>query len=99
MKKFLLPTFLIYLFLLSNCFAQPRQNGAQEYGWQVIDPVSIPGTPGFSDLFFTDENTGWITTSTTGNIFKTIDGAASFSTQVTNFGISAICMIDANNGY
>jgi len=83
MKKFLLPTFLIYLFLLSNCFAQT-------YGWYVIDPVSISGTPGFSDLFFTDENTGWITTSTTGNIFKTINGAASFSTQV---------MIDANNAY
>jgi photosystem II stability/assembly factor-like uncharacterized protein len=73
---------------------------SQEYGWVKIDPASINGTPDFSALFFTDADTGWITTSTTDNIYRTDDGAATFSTQTTPLGAtSAIHMLNGNNGY
>ncbi len=56
--------------------------------------------PDFSDVFFTAADTGWITESGQANIYKTVDGAASFSIQTTpQGGTSAIHMLDADNGY
>ncbi len=72
----------------------------QEYGWQKIEPASIPETSDFSDVFFTNDDTGWITTSTTSNIYKTTDGGQTFETQTTPLGAtSAIHMLDTVNGY
>ncbi len=90
MLKFLFVLILNLSFLIVNCFAQ---------SWYVIDPTSISGTPDFSDLFFIDENTGWISSSSQVNIFKTVDGAGSFSTQVTQYATNAIHMINENEGY
>ena len=83
---------ILLLFLYSaNLFSQ---------SWYVIDPTTISGTPDFSDVFFTDDNAGWITTTSSSNIYKTADGTTSFSTQTTPLGgTSAIHMLDANNGY
>ncbi len=73
---------------------------AQTYGWYVIDPPSIPGIVDFSDIYFTDDNTGWLTTSTYDSIYRTDDGAITFSRQTTPLGYtSAIHMLDADNGY
>ena len=70
--------FLLFITLLSSMYT--INSFAQTYGWQVIDPTSISGTTDFSDVFFTDPNTGWITTSTYDSIYKTDDGAITFST-------------------
>jgi len=92
MKKLLLISVIIHGFW-SLAFSQ-------QYGWQKIDPASIPGTPSFTDVFFTSADTGWITISTTSNIYRTDDGGVTFSTQTTPLGsTSAIHMLDANNGY
>jgi photosystem II stability/assembly factor-like uncharacterized protein len=74
---------------------------SQEFGWQVLNPASIPGSPYLSDVFFTDDNTSWISSSNNANIYKTDDGATSFLTQTTSLGTSteAIYMIDADNGF
>ena len=66
----------------------------------LLIQFQIPGTPDFSDVFFTNDNTGWITSSASNNIYKTVDGAATFSTQTTPLGsTNAIHMLDGNNGY
>jgi photosystem II stability/assembly factor-like uncharacterized protein len=73
---------------------------AQQYGWVLIDPVSISGNPFFTDVYFISDNTGWITTSSSNNIYRTDDGAATFTSQATSLGYTeAIHMLDANNGY
>lgn len=41
---------------------------AQTATWQVLNPGGITGTPDFSDLYFTDDNTGWISSSSTDSI-------------------------------
>ncbi|MBT8391572.1 MAG: hypothetical protein HKO83_05550 [Ignavibacteriaceae bacterium] len=93
MKRILLLTLFSFIFFNSNSFAQT-------YGWYVIDPPSIPGIVDFSDLYFTDYNTGWLTTSTYDSIYRTDDGAITFSRQTTPLGYtSAIHMLDADNGY
>ncbi len=99
MKKYLLVLILQFSFFSLNSFAQTRLSGGQSYGWYVIDPVSISGTPDFSDVFFTDDNTGWITSSSTNNIYKTADGTASFSTQITTLTTNAVHMVDASTGF
>ena len=99
MKRVLLFIILLSSFFTLNSFAQTRLSGGQAYGWYVIDPPTIPGTPDFSDVFFTDDNTGWITSSSTNNIFKTADGTASFSTQITTLTTNAVHMVDANTGF
>jgi len=91
MKKLVLFSILI--------FAISAITFAQQYGWQLIETPDISGTPDFSNVFFVNDNTGWITTDTRNNIFKTDDGAVSFTTQVTTHGIEAIQMFDINNGY
>ncbi len=91
MNKLLSVLILNSSFFIINCFSQ---------SWYVINPSTIPESISLTDVFFTNENTGWITTSTTNNIFKTVDGAASFSTETTPLGATqAIQMLDASNGY
>ncbi|MCP4609253.1 MAG: hypothetical protein GY845_11120 [Planctomycetes bacterium] len=67
--------------------------------WQVIDPTSINGTPDFSDVFFVNENTGYISCSSNANIFRTDDGATNFTTQSTQYTTEAIYMTDINSGF
>ena len=58
----------------------------------------------YKDLFFIDNNTGWITgstgtTGTQGFILKTIDGGATWSTQLTVNPVSDIHFLEKSNGY
>ena len=95
MKKLILLSIITFWFLANSY--------SQEYSWQKINTDTINGYFDFTDVFFTNENTGWITTFTAqgqNNIFKTTDGATSFSTQTTPLGEThAIHMLDVNNGY
>ena len=89
-------TIILVIFIFSLISIKTN---AQQYGWYVIDPVSIPGTPDFSDVFFTDDNTGWITSGSINNIFKTVDGGETFEVQTTQLTTSAIHMLNENEGY
>jgi len=85
--------------MLFSLFAV-HHSPAQQYGWVLIDPVTISGNPFFTDVFFMNDNTGWITTSSSNNIYRTDDGAVTFTSQVTSLGYTeAIHMLDINNGY
>ena len=105
MKKALLSLLLFaasVLLLLTGCSTDNSTitPTPQTSGWQVIDPATISGTPDFSDVFFVNDSTGWISSSSHVNIYKTQDGAASFSTQTSPLGATnAIHMLDASNGY
>ncbi|PLW98270.1 MAG: hypothetical protein C0591_04870 [Marinilabiliales bacterium] len=95
MKKFLLLfTFAFSLFTFAF---------SQQYAWQDISaniPQNNEFPPSLSDLFFVSNDVGWITSTSYNEIFKTIDGGATFSTQTTPLGAtSAIQMVDADNGY
>jgi photosystem II stability/assembly factor-like uncharacterized protein len=73
---------------------------AQQYGWVVLNADSISGTPDFSDVFFINDSMGWISSSSQANIYKTENGALSFSTQTAPLGATnAIHMLDTINGY
>ena len=89
-------TIILVIFIFSLISIKTN---AQQYGWYVIDPVSIPGTPDFSDVFFTDDNTGWITFGNINNISKTVDGGETFEVQTTQLETNAIYMLNANEGY
>ncbi len=68
--------------------------------WQIItNPTGIEGTPSFSDVYFVNENTGFITSSSDANIFKTVDGASTFSSATTDYTTNAIHMINGTNGF
>ncbi len=90
MKKILF-SFLI-LVLASAVFPQ-------QYGWQVLSPASIPGTPDFSDVFFVSDNEGWITSSSHAEIYHTTDGGETFEVQTTLYSCNAIHMLNENVGY
>jgi photosystem II stability/assembly factor-like uncharacterized protein len=92
MKKVLLLLFLNSSLLTLNCFSQ-------QYGWVALNPPSIPGTPDLSDLYFKNDSTGWISCSSTNNIFKTTDGGLTFTTQNTALTTNAIHMVSATEGY
>jgi photosystem II stability/assembly factor-like uncharacterized protein len=91
MKKLLLLSIFTIL-LLPFAFSQ-------QYGWVKMNTETIPGTIDFTDVFFVSENEGWITTNTTNNIFKTIDGGLSFTIQTTQYGTQAVCAFDTTYAY
>ncbi len=93
MKKQLL--FIIF------CFCILHFAFAQQYEWQLIDLSLISGTPDFSDIHVVDEDVALISCSSQANIFRTDDGAGSFTTQTTSLGTSteAIYMIDSSIGF
>jgi len=92
MKKF---HFLLLLLALSSLHCA----FAQQYGWQVLNPESIPGTPDFSDVFFVSDDEGWITSSSQAEIYHTTDGGETFEVQTTQYTCNAIHMLNANEGY
>ncbi len=67
--------------------------------WQVIEPTSINGTPDFSDVYFINQNTGYISCSSSANIFRTDDGTSNFVTQSTQYATEAIYMTGINTGF
>lgn len=52
-----------------------------------------------TDVFFINENEGWITTSGANKIFHTKDGGLTFETQTTLQPTNAICMLNENTGF
>ena len=92
MKKLLLFIIVLSSFFTLNSFAQ-------SYGWYIIDPVTIPGTPDFSDVYFVSDDEGWITSSSIAEIYHTTDGGATFEIQTTLYSCNAIHMINENEGY
>jgi len=78
-------------------------NYNQVYGWTDISsnlfPLENAAGAGLSDIFFINEDEGWITNSSTAEIYHTTDGGATFEVQTTLYTCSAIYMINASEGY
>ena len=110
MKRILLVSLFHFSFIILNTFAQ-------QYGWIDISG-NIPPFPydttiinggqdtiiaGLTDVFFIDDNEGWITTyhpfDDTAAILHTTDGGTTFSTQNTTLPTEAIHMVSATEGY
>ena len=88
----LLLTAFLLLYLNSN---------AQTYSWINISS-SVPGDSLFhdlSDVYFTNDNEGWITSSSHAEIYHTTDGGATFEVQTTQLSCNAIWMLNENEGY
>ncbi len=108
MKKQLL-IFAFAFFLSPYAFSQ-------EYGWKDISG-NIPDFPYdtvynnygdtivalLTDVFFINDNEGWITTyhanNDTAAILHTTDGGQTFEVQITLFQCNAIHMLNENEGY
>ncbi|MFC1734355.1 T9SS type A sorting domain-containing protein [candidate division KSB1 bacterium] len=90
MKRLIL--FLITSIVIGHSYAQ-------QYGWVVLNADSIPGTPDFSDVFFVNDDTGWIASGSHAEIYHTTDGGQSFEVQTTQYNCLAIWMLNAIEGY
>lgn len=108
-KSILLSTFTFFLFTFSF---------AQNFGW-VDYRSKIPKFPNdtvyegdyeaiasFTDVFFVDDNEGWITTWNLSNnnmdsstILHTMDGGESWEVQIVPSNCNAIWMLNKNTGY
>jgi len=85
---------LQFLFCSLNSFAQT-------YGWIYIGN-NISGDSLFhdlSDVYFVNDEEGWITSSSHAEIYHTTDGGETFEVQTTQLTTEAIHMLDANEGY
>jgi photosystem II stability/assembly factor-like uncharacterized protein len=94
MKKLLLFIILLSSFFTENSFAQT-------YGWIYIGS-NIPGDSLFhdlSDVYFINDNEGWITSSSHAEIYHTTDGGETFEVQSTQLPCNAIWMLNENEGY
>jgi len=110
MKKILIALIIGYSFFSITCLAQT-------YGWMDISG-NIPDFPydttiinngqdtllaNLSDLYFINDNEGWITSwhpfNDTAAVLHTTDGGESFQVQITPFPCEAIWMLNENEGY
>lgn len=90
-RLFLLFTFT---FLLSTF------SFSQEYGWvDLSDSIPTQGSNLLTDVFFVNENEGWITTSSQNEIYYTKDGGLNFETQNVLQPAHAIHMLDDKKGF
>ena len=95
MKKLLFILFTISQIFGYYCFAQ-------QYGWHLLDHAIIPDEPNFSDVFFINADLGWFAIKGPFNlkqIYRTVDGGATFSSQNTPFTTLAIQMLNSDVGY
>jgi photosystem II stability/assembly factor-like uncharacterized protein len=92
MKKILLLSIFNFSFFIVNCYGQ-------QFGWVALNPASIPPSADLSDLYFTNHDTGWISSSSNNSVFKTTDGGLTFTTQNTTLTTNAIHMVSATEGY
>jgi len=88
-KLILLTTFAFFLFPFAF---------SQQYGWTDIS-ANIPIEADLSDVFFTSDNEGWITSSSHAEIYHTTDGGLTFEVQTTQLTCNAIHMLNENEGY
>jgi len=112
---FCLLSFSFYLLSCSFCLLS-FPSSAQQYGWIDLFP-NMPDTPGdtiyiggdpyygsFTDLFFLNDQDGWVTSLQQDNegkflIFHTLDGGESWEIQRHWDYSHAIWMLDELNGY
>ena len=73
------------------------------YGWIDLSEKVTPATDGtsFSDVCFVNDKVGWITSSTSAEIYHTTDGGMSFELQTPDYPakLYAIEMQSATQGY
>ena len=94
LKKQILLASLILLLTASTSFAQ-------QYGWVNIgnNLPNSTGTASLADMYWINDNEGWICSSATGEIYHTTDGGNTFTTQTTQYYTNAIHMLSSTEGY
>lgn len=90
----------ILLVMLISLISFSKSN-AQQYGLVNIggNLPSSSGTASLSDLYFINDNKGWICSSALGEIYHTTDGGQTFTTQTTQNYTNAIHMLNSSEGY
>jgi photosystem II stability/assembly factor-like uncharacterized protein len=66
---------------------------------QAVTAKSEYGIHSYGDVFFVDENEGWVVSNSIGEIYHTTDGGETWEVQTTEYDTSAIWMLDKNEGY
>jgi len=87
---------IILLFILCS-----TAGFAQQYGWVNISnnlPNST-GTVTLPDMYWINDNEGWICSGINGEIYHTTDGGQTFTIQTTQYYTNAIHMLNSNEGY
>jgi len=93
--------------ILLTVFTVANAVHGQNFGWKDIS-VNIPEFPydtvaTLTDVFFVNDNEGWITTNHSNNdtaaILHTTDGGETFEVQTTQYSCNAIHMLNENVGY
>ncbi len=91
--------------LLDDGEVQRTTDGGQSF---LSNTNGLPGTPGSPtggnakplDITFLADGTTGLASTTDGHIYRTIDGAQTWTSVATvPFGVERILMLDANNGY
>lgn len=73
---------------------------SQEYGWvDLSENIPNKNATVLTDVFFVNENEGWITTSSQNEIYHTKDGGLSFEIQNVLQPAFAIQMLDDKRGF
>lgn len=89
-----------YFFLFPFALCLVTFSFSQEYGWvDLSQNIPTQGANLLPDIFFIDENEGWVTSSSQFEIYHTTDGGLTFEVQTTFQSINAIYMLDKNKGY
>jgi photosystem II stability/assembly factor-like uncharacterized protein len=87
---------IILLFILCS-----TAGFAQQYGWVNISnnlPNST-GTVTLPDMYWINDNEGWICSGINGEIYHTTDGGQNFTIQTTQYYTNAIHMLNSSEGY
>jgi photosystem II stability/assembly factor-like uncharacterized protein len=87
---------IILLFILCS-----TAGFAQQYGWVNISnnlPNST-GTVSLSDMYWINDNEGWICSGINGEIYHTNNGGQTFTIQTTQNSTNAIYMLNSVEGY
>lgn len=94
MKQLMIILLPLLVGLKTTCYSQ-------QYGWVDISN-NLPDSSGIaslSDMYWINDNEGWICSSAKGEIYHTTDGGQTFTIQTTQFYTNAIWMLSANEGY
>ncbi|MCB2207903.1 MAG: T9SS type A sorting domain-containing protein [Bacteroidetes bacterium] len=88
-----------YFFLLTFALCFVTFSFSQEYGWiDLSDNLPDNAFP-ITDIFFLNENEGWVTASSVNEIYHTTDGGLTFETQTTLQPSQTIYMLNELEGF
>lgn len=90
MKQILTITFSFFLSIFSF---------SQEYGWVDLSDNLPDNAFPITDIFFLNENEGWVTASSVSEIYHTTDGGLTFETQTTLQPSQTIYMLNELEGF